>query len=86
MRSPTFSAITTAKAARGVGLKAIKLGGMRAMVEAGRLCDRLGMSVNISCKTGESSIACAAALHVASRHPRHRLGADADQRRARAKM
>ena len=24
------------------------------------------MSVNISCKTGESSIACAAALHVAS--------------------
>ncbi|HVV61384.1 MAG TPA: enolase C-terminal domain-like protein [Pseudolabrys sp.] len=54
------------KAARGVGLKAIKLGGIRAMVEAGRLCDRLGMSVNISCKTGESSVACAAALHVAS--------------------
>jgi L-alanine-DL-glutamate epimerase-like enolase superfamily enzyme len=24
------------------------------------------MSVNISCKTGESSVACAAALHVAS--------------------
>lgn len=53
-------------AARGVSLKAIKLGGMRAVIEAGRLCDRLGMSVNISCKTGESSIACAAALHVAS--------------------
>ena len=53
------------KAARGVSLKAIKLGGIRAVVEAGRLCDRLGMSVNISCKTGESSIACAAALHVA---------------------
>ena len=35
------------------------------MVEAGRLCERLGMSVNISCKTGESSVACAAALHVA---------------------
>ena len=33
---------------------------------AARLCDRLGMSVNISCKTGESSIACAAALHVAT--------------------
>jgi len=55
-----------AKAARGVSLKAIKLGGLRAVAEAGRLCDRLGMSVNISCKTGESSIACAAALHVAS--------------------
>jgi L-alanine-DL-glutamate epimerase-like enolase superfamily enzyme len=53
------------KAARGVSLKAIKLGGVRAVVEAGRLCDRLGMSVNVSCKTGESSIACAAALHAA---------------------
>jgi L-alanine-DL-glutamate epimerase-like enolase superfamily enzyme len=54
------------KAARGVSLKAIKLGGIGAVTEAGKLCDRLGMSVNISCKTGESSIACAAALHVAS--------------------
>ena len=54
------------KAARGVSLKAIKLGGIRAVIEASELCDRLGMSVNISCKTGESSIACAAALHVAS--------------------
>jgi muconate cycloisomerase len=54
------------KAARGVSLKAIKLGGIRAVVEAGLLCERLGMSVNISCKTGESSVACAAALHVAS--------------------
>ena len=35
------------------------------VAEAGRLCERLGMSVNISCKTGESSVACAAALHVA---------------------
>ncbi len=41
------------KAARGVSLKAIKLGGLRAVVEAGRLCDRLGMSVNVACKTGE---------------------------------
>ena len=54
------------KAARGVSLKAIKLGGIRAVTEAGKLCDSLGMSVNISCKTGESSVACAAALHVAS--------------------
>ncbi|RAI45241.1 mandelate racemase/muconate lactonizing enzyme family protein [Rhodoplanes roseus] len=54
------------KAAHGVSLKAIKLGGLRAVVEAGRLCDRLGMDVNLSCKTGESSIACAAALHVAA--------------------
>jgi L-alanine-DL-glutamate epimerase-like enolase superfamily enzyme len=54
-----------AKAARGGSLKAIKLGGLNAVVSAARLCDRLGMSVNISCKTGESSIACAAALHAA---------------------
>jgi muconate cycloisomerase len=53
-------------AAQGVSLKAIKLGGLRPLLEAGRLCDRLGMQVNISCKTGESSIASAAALHVAS--------------------
>ncbi|MBK5960892.1 hypothetical protein CCR97_22185 [Rhodoplanes elegans] len=54
------------KAAHGVSLKAIKLGGLRAVVEAGRLADRLGMDVNLSCKTGESSIACAAALHAAA--------------------
>jgi len=54
------------KAARGVSLKAIKLGGVRALTEAGRLCGALGMHVNISCKTGESSVACAAALHAAA--------------------
>jgi L-alanine-DL-glutamate epimerase-like enolase superfamily enzyme len=54
------------RAARGVSLKAIKLGGIAAVVAAARLCDALKMSVNVSCKTGESSIACAAALHVAS--------------------
>jgi muconate cycloisomerase len=53
-------------AARGVSLKAIKLGGLRPLRDAARLCDRLGMQVNISCKTGESSIASAAALHVAA--------------------
>jgi L-alanine-DL-glutamate epimerase-like enolase superfamily enzyme len=57
------------KAAAGVSLKAIKLGGLRTMVEACRLCDDLGMKVNISCKTGESSIASAAALQVAATVP-----------------
>jgi len=56
-------------AAAGVSLKAIKLGGLRALLEACRLCDRLGMKVNISCKTGESSIASAAALHLAAAAP-----------------
>ena len=56
-------------AAAGVSLKAIKLGGLRALLEACRLCDRLGMKVNISCKTGESSVASAAALHLAAAAP-----------------
>ncbi|MGH6673114.1 MAG: mandelate racemase/muconate lactonizing enzyme family protein [Xanthobacteraceae bacterium] len=56
-------------AAAGVSLKAIKLGGLRAMAEACRLCDALGMKVNISCKTGESSVASAAALHLAATVP-----------------
>jgi L-alanine-DL-glutamate epimerase-like enolase superfamily enzyme len=57
------------KAARGASLKTIKLGGMRGAVAAGRLCDELGMSVNVACKTGESSIACAAGLHIAAALP-----------------
>jgi muconate cycloisomerase len=57
------------KAARGVSLKTIKLGGMRGVMAAGRLCEELGMSVNVACKTGESSIACAAGLHIAAALP-----------------
>jgi muconate cycloisomerase len=56
-------------AARGVSLKTIKLGGMRAVVEAGWLCERLGLNVNVAAKTGESSIACAAAMHMAAALP-----------------
>jgi muconate cycloisomerase len=56
-------------AARGVSLKAIKLGGLRGALEASRLCARLGMQVNISCKTGETSLASAAAAHVAAVAP-----------------
>jgi muconate cycloisomerase len=57
------------KAARGVSLKTIKLGGMRGVMAAGQLCDKLGMSVNVACKTGESSIACAAGIHIAATLP-----------------
>ena len=53
-------------AARGASLKAIKLGGLRALFDAGCLCGRLGMRINISCKTGESSVASAAAAHIAA--------------------
>jgi L-alanine-DL-glutamate epimerase-like enolase superfamily enzyme len=57
------------RAARGVSLKAIKLGGVRAVFEAGQLCERLGMKLNISCKTGETSVASAAAMHLAAAVP-----------------
>jgi len=56
-------------AARGVSLKTIKLGGLRAVMEAGRLCEQLGLKINIAAKTGESSIACAAAVHIAAALP-----------------
>ena len=56
-------------AARGASLKTIKLGGMRAVMEAGRLCEELGLKVNVAAKTGESSIACAAAVHIAAALP-----------------
>src|SRR5262249_44943332 len=45
------------------------LGGMRGATEAGRLCEELGLNVNVSAKTGESSIACAAAMHIAAALP-----------------
>jgi L-alanine-DL-glutamate epimerase-like enolase superfamily enzyme len=57
------------KAARGVSLKAIKLGGLSALFAASRLCGQLGMQVNISCKTGETSLASAAAVHLGAVAP-----------------
>jgi muconate cycloisomerase len=58
------------RAARGVSLKTIKLGGMRAVLQAGCLCEQLSLNVNVAAKTGESSIACAAAMHVAAALPK----------------
>jgi L-alanine-DL-glutamate epimerase-like enolase superfamily enzyme len=57
------------KAARGVSLKAIKLGGLSGLFAASRLCGQLGVAVNISCKTGETSLASAAAVHLAAVAP-----------------
>jgi L-alanine-DL-glutamate epimerase-like enolase superfamily enzyme len=61
-------------AARGVSLKTIKLGGMRGVMAAGVLCEQLGMAVNVSCKTGESSLAGAAGLHIAAALPQMSWG------------
>jgi muconate cycloisomerase len=56
--------------AGGVSLKLIKLGGISAAVEAGKLCQRLGLSVNIAAKIAESSISSAAALHLSCAVPK----------------
>jgi muconate cycloisomerase len=55
--------------AGGVSLKLIKLGGLGAAVEAARLCERLGLAVNVAAKIAESSIASAAAIHLACAAP-----------------
>lgn len=53
-----------AGAAAGCSLKAIKLGGLGAVIEAGNVCEQLGMKINLACKIAESSIATAAVLHI----------------------
>jgi muconate cycloisomerase len=55
--------------AGGVSLKLIKLGGVGAALKAAQLCKHLGLSVNIAAKMAESSIASAAAIHLACAVP-----------------
>ena len=55
--------------AGGVSLKLIKLGGMSAALEAAQHVERLGLSINIAAKIAESSIASAAAIHLACAAP-----------------
>jgi len=57
------------RGAGGVSLKLIKLGGMSAAIEAARLCQRRGLAVNVAAKIAESSIASAAAIHLACAAP-----------------
>ena len=58
-----------ARAARGASLKTIKLGGLVPVCEAARLCETLGMKVNLAGKMAESGIATAAVLHLAAAVP-----------------
>ena len=53
----------------GGSLKAIKLGGLRGMMQAAERCQQLGMKVNLACKIAESGIAAAALLHAAAAVP-----------------
>ena len=58
------------KAASGGSLKAIKLGGLKAVHQAAVLCDSLGLKVNLACKVAESSIGTAGVLHLAAAIPK----------------
>ncbi len=55
--------------AGGVSLKLIKFGGVSAALEAAQRCQRLGLRVNVAAKIAESSIASAAAIHLACAVP-----------------
>jgi muconate cycloisomerase len=56
--------------AGGVSLKLIKLGGITGALEAAKLCQKLGLSVNIAAKIAESSIASAGTVHLACGVPK----------------
>jgi L-alanine-DL-glutamate epimerase-like enolase superfamily enzyme len=56
-------------AIQGAGLKLIKLGGIGAAVRAMSVCAELGLHINLACKTGESSVAAAAVVQLASIAP-----------------
>jgi L-alanine-DL-glutamate epimerase-like enolase superfamily enzyme len=51
------------RAAQGVSLKLIKLGGTRPLVDAGRLCLARDMRINLACKVAETTISAAATAH-----------------------
>ena len=55
--------------AAGVSLKLIKLGGFTTAYEAAKLCRRLRLKINVAAKIAKSSIATAAAVHLACAVP-----------------
>jgi muconate cycloisomerase len=55
--------------AGGISLKLIKLGGMRAAIEAGRVATERGLALNVAAKIAESGIASAAAINLACAVP-----------------
>jgi muconate cycloisomerase len=58
------------RGAAGVSLKLIKLGGFSAALEAAALCEQSKLEINVAAKVAESSIASAAAIHLACALPR----------------
>lgn len=57
------------RAARGASLKTIKLGGLSAVMAAGRRMHELGMHINLAGKIADSSIASSAIAHLGAALP-----------------
>jgi hypothetical protein len=75
-----IEAHAAARAAQGVGLKAIKLGGLQATLAADALARRLGMRTTWACKIAESSIGAASVLHAAAVLPEVEWGVSVTHR------
>jgi len=58
-----------AGAAAGFSLKTIKLGGMKPVMDAGLLCEKLDLKVNLASKMAETGVSTAALLHLAAALP-----------------
>lgn len=58
-----------AGAAGGFSLKTIKLGGMKPVMDAGLLCEKLSLKVNLASKMAETGISSAALLHLGAALP-----------------
>jgi muconate cycloisomerase len=57
------------QAAGGFSLKTIKLGGMKPVMDAGLLCERLSLKVNLASKMAETGISSAALLQLGAALP-----------------
>jgi len=53
-----------AGAAAGMNLKTRRLGGISVTAHAGRVCETLGLSVDLACKVSESSVSAAALVQI----------------------
>jgi muconate cycloisomerase len=58
-----------AGAAAGFSLKTIKLGGLKPVMDAGLLCEELGLKVNLASKMAETGVCTGAMLHLAAALP-----------------
>ena len=76
---PSILALHRMGAIQGANIKAIKMGGVAATVQAMQLCGALGLNINLAGKVAESSIAAAALLHLGALAPNLEWGLNITQ-------